>query len=336
MSSRLTDNLHPIYRGAYSGLIPQQSNERVLVYVESDEDIAFWNYILSPFGKKHNLDFDIQNPNQNGLEKGKTAVLKFFPNVGSHLILCVDSDYDYLRQSATETSRQLNENEFVFQTYTYAIENYFCYHESLDSLCVDATKNDKKLIDTSKLVKVYSELIYELFVWSIYLNFNSDSEIFPLSDFCDTIKVLDEADVNEQFQTALEGVKTRVAEKLNLLQTEFADNLQDLEQFKESLTALGVNPKNTYLFARGHTIKDNVVLMFLKPICEVLKKAKRDEIREKAQTPQEKGNQINKYNKECCYKIEDILNNNKEFKSCFLYSKTEEDLVQFIENHHQN
>jgi len=334
MSSRLTDNLHPIYRGAYSGLIPQQSNERVLVYVESDEDIAFWNYILSPFGKKHNLDFDIQNPNQNGLEKGKTAVLKFFPNVGSHLILCVDSDYDYLRQSATETSRQLNENEFVFQTYTYAIENYFCYHESLDNLCVQATKNNTKLINISKLIEMYSELIYELFVWSIYLNFNSESSTFSISDFCNTIEISGRGNINQQFEGLLNNLKTKIQNKLTSIQELYPAENQQIQELKENLEVLGVSTTNTYLFANGHTVK-NSFLKFLESICKVLVSQKRQEIATNAQTSEERNNQMGLYDNQC-YEVEDMLNNNKEFKSCFLYSKIEEDLVQFIENHHQN
>lgn len=334
MSSRLTDNLHPIYRGAYSGLIPQQSNERVLVYVESDEDIAFWNYILSPFGKKHNLDFDIQNPNQNGLEKGKTAVLKFYSNVGSHLILCVDSDYDYLRQSATETSRQLNENEFVFQTYTYAIENYFCYHESLDNLCVQATKNNTKLINISKLIEMYSELIYELFVWSIYLNFNSESSTFSISDFCNTIEISGRGNIDQQFEGLLNKLKTKIQNRLTSIQELYPAENQQIQELKENLEVLGVSTTNTYLFANGHTVR-NSFLKFLESICKVLVSQKRQEIATNAQTSEERNNQMGLYDNQC-YEVEDMLNNNKEFKSCFLYSKIEEDLVQFIENHHQN
>jgi len=335
MPSRLTDNLNSDYLNAFSALLSKQSNERILVYVESDEDIAFWNHILTPFGKTHHLDFDIQLPIREGLEKGKTAVLKFFPNTGSHLILCVDSDYDYLRQNATETSRKINQNDCVFQTYTYAIENYFGYHESLHALCVNATKNHKQKIDFHKLMEVYSNLIYELFVWSVYLNRHQNENIFPLSDFCETIKILGRADVNENFQTVLKDVEIRIEEKLIWLKAKYFTENQEIQKFKEQLKQLGVERKNTYLFAHGHTIKDNVILMFLKPICQILKDAKCREIRNHAENSKEIKNQINQY-KNQCYSIETILDNNTEFKSCFLYTKIESDLEQFIKKHHHS
>lgn len=42
--------------------------------------------------------------------------------LGRSLIACVDSDYDFLLQGATNTSRKINRNRYIFQTYTYAIE----------------------------------------------------------------------------------------------------------------------------------------------------------------------------------------------------------------------
>lgn len=41
-STTLLDNLNSDFIAAFSSLQPKGSNQRVLVYVESDEDIAFW------------------------------------------------------------------------------------------------------------------------------------------------------------------------------------------------------------------------------------------------------------------------------------------------------
>lgn len=78
--------------------------------------------------------------------------------LGRSLIACVDSDYDFLLQGATNTSRKINRNRYIFQTYTYAIENYHCFAESLHEVCVQATLNDRSILDFNFYLKKYSEL----------------------------------------------------------------------------------------------------------------------------------------------------------------------------------
>ena len=103
----LLDNLNSDFLAAMSILQPKSAAERVLVYVESDDDISFWRYILNPFeGKK--INFDIQLPISDELKKGKVAVLGLARNVGKNLILCVDSDYDYLLQNETKQSKKVH------------------------------------------------------------------------------------------------------------------------------------------------------------------------------------------------------------------------------------
>ena len=74
------------------------------------------------------------------------------------MIACVDSDYDYLLQGRTNTSRYIIENPYVMQTYAYAIENYHCYAEGLHEICVMATLNDHKLINFPEFMKLYSQI----------------------------------------------------------------------------------------------------------------------------------------------------------------------------------
>ena len=85
------------------------------------------------------------------------------------MIACVDSDYDYLLQGATSTSRQLIENPYVMHTYAYAIENFRCYADSLKQVCVLCTQNDSNVIDFKEFFKMYSRICYPLLVWNILL-----------------------------------------------------------------------------------------------------------------------------------------------------------------------
>jgi hypothetical protein len=324
----LVDNLSSDYMAALSSLLPRQEPNRVLVYVESDEDISFWNNILSRFNQ---ISFDIQLPIKNALEKGKQAVLDRAQQAGPFLILCVDSDYDYFLQQTTEQSRSINNNPFVFQTYAYSIENLFCFSESLHSLCVQSTKNNNSLINIDNLIELYSQIIYKLFIWSVYFNIKQDFTSFNLKDFCDTVKILSNSDLSNHYKASLEDLDKRVTNKILLLENQFPNDKEDVLSLENELEILGLKAENTYLFAQGHLIKDNVVLMFLNPICSELRKEKICEIKTNANHGIEIEQQINHYKKQSI-PIETVLRSNTEYKSCFLYTKIYDDLSQYVEN----
>ncbi|MEY4903527.1 MAG: hypothetical protein RLZZ292_1342 [Bacteroidota bacterium] len=333
-STTLLDNLNSDLLAAFSALLPRNSAHRVLVYVESDEDISFWRNILLPFGT-YGIDFDIQLPIKNALEKGKAHALgksedMLNISVGTHLIICVDSDYDYLLQDTTEYSRKINNSDFIFQTYTYSIENLLCYSESLHALCVHATKNDKKVIELEELMKLYSKIIHKLFLWSVHFSRQQDTTSFTISNFCDTIKILDNVDIAEQFSTALKGLKDRVDAKIIELEDSFPSEKSHVEVLSETMKSFGLNEENTYLYAQGHTIKDNVIMMFLNPIVTHLRKEKENQIKANAQHNTELTAQLNHYKKQTI-SISTAINANTEFKSCFLYSKIQNDLNSYIE-----
>ncbi|TAE67145.1 MAG: DUF4435 domain-containing protein [Bacteroidetes bacterium] len=327
----LLDNLNSELLAAFSALLPKGSPQRVLVYVESDDDISFWRGILTPFEKK-GIHFEINLPIRNNAEKkGKVAVLEFANNVGNNLILCVDSDYDYLLQGVTPTSVLINENKFIFQTYAYSIENLLCYANSLHNICTQATKNDTRIIDLEELIKLYSKIVYQLFLWSIYFAKKGDTNSFTITNFCDTIKILEKPVISEQFSTTLQALKNRVDEKIKQLEDSFSNDRLHVKALEENLKLLGIEQTNTYLFVQGHTIKENVVLMFLKQVFDDLKYKKENQIKTNAKHKTELKNQLDYY-KNQIIPIELVLNNNTEYKSCFLYKKIHQDLERYVSN----
>ena len=96
-----------------------------MAYVESYDDISFWRSILAEY-EDNTRYFEVMLPSQTSLAKGKKTVLmnQLGKQLGENMIACVDSDYDYLLQGRTNTSRYIIENPYVMQTYAYAIENY--------------------------------------------------------------------------------------------------------------------------------------------------------------------------------------------------------------------
>jgi Protein of unknown function (DUF4435) len=325
----LLDNLNSDLLAAFSALLPKGSAQRVLVYVESDDDIAFWRSVLTPF-EQNGINFDIQLPVKNALEKGKLAVLEFADRVGNNLILCVDSDYDYLLQDTTATTSLINRNKFIFQTYTYSIENLLCYANSLHNICVQSSKNDSRIIDFEELLKLYSKTIYQLFLWSVHFSLKQDTTSFTIANFCETIKILDKAIVSEQFSTALQGLKNRVDIKIQELEAKFPNDKPHVQALIGRLKSLHVEETNVYLFINGHTVKDNVVMMFLEPVFQQLKSESENQIKSNAKHTEALVNQLNHY-KNKLIPIELVLNSNTEFKSCFLYEKIHEDLSRYVQ-----
>ena len=162
MATSLRDNLTSSYFNAAHKLYPKKARRRIIAYVESYDDIAFWRTLLEEFEDDEHY-FQVMLPSATSLAKGKKMVLMNTLNtaeLGRSLIACVDSDYDFLLQGATNTSRKINRNRYIFQTYTYAIENYHCFAESLHEVCVQATLNDRSILDFNFFLKKYLSLIH--------------------------------------------------------------------------------------------------------------------------------------------------------------------------------
>ena len=119
--------------------LPVHSSQRfVRVFVEGYEDVAFWRGVFDRFTNPY-LRFEISVPSREDLPKGKKVLLGMIPQASDELLLCVDSDFDYLFHNSTEQSRELLSCDRMFHTYAYATENYLCYAPSLHNVCVRAT-----------------------------------------------------------------------------------------------------------------------------------------------------------------------------------------------------
>ena len=142
-------------------LPPPDDRRLVRVFVEGYEDVAFWRGIFDHFRNPY-LRFEISVPNREDLPKGKKVLLSMIDSPADDLLLCVDSDFDYLFDGATEQSGRLLSAGNMFHTYTYATENYLCYAPSLHNVCVKATKNDTRIFDFVRFFDRYSQTIYPL------------------------------------------------------------------------------------------------------------------------------------------------------------------------------
>ena len=333
MATTLKQNLNSDFINAATRLLSKKAAKKVLVYVESDEDIAFWYGILKIY-ETEKLKFDIQLPSRTGLAKGKHKALERNQDllnlkVGEYLIICIDSDYDYLLQNKTQQSALINNSPFIFQTYAYSIENIRCYSASLDLICTQATNalNDK--IDFEALLKLYSAITYPLFLWSVFFKFTNNTTDMNLTKFSQIIGIKGKVNINEQGKKHLEAVEKNVNAQIEKLEKQFPNAIQSVIDIGKIVNKLGVNAENTYLFIHGHTIENSVILTFLNSLCTMLRSNKEAKIIAEAQHEAEKTVELNHYRNKCM-NVDKALKNNTEYKSCFLYEKIKTDLDVYM------
>ena len=319
--TRLKENLRKEYLATHQHSKSKKTFRVISVYVENEDDVPFWKDIFD----KQNLKTKIYPASKTSLDRGKVEVLKLKDKTGEFLILCVDSDYDYLLQKKTEISKTIIENPFIFQTYTYSIENYKCYAESLYSVIVKATLQDKReLFDYNLFLEKYSSIIYDLFIYSFH-NEKNKLDKFSIEDFSKIIKLLENVDFSTQGEKALEKLNKKVERKIKKL-----DELSEIQilNYQKELKKLGLIRENTYLFIKGHILNDNVVLMFLKPIEKYLRTERRKQINELKKDSEEAINRRNQYNKSIV-NVDLVLRMNTNYYDCFLMRKIEKDIEKY-------
>lgn len=326
---RLTDNINSRYFEAADKLLPSKRRGRIIAFVESYDDVSFWRLLLDEFETPEHY-FQIMLPNRGGLTKGKKSALRScieHNGLGKNLIACVDSDYDWLLQGATQTSKEIISSPYVIQTYAYAIENYQCWAGSLHQICVQCTLNDHRLIDFNAFMELYSKAVYPLFVWNVWFYRKKLHNQFSMQDLNIDIR-LKSVDVRRP-QGAIIGVQERVARKLRWLESHYADAIAEIAALREELTAMGVTEDKTYLFLQGHHLMENVILKLLLPVCTVLRQEREAEIRRFAVHDQQYRNELSAY-QHSQIGLTEAIRKNTHYRECELYKRMGNDVREFL------
>jgi hypothetical protein len=324
----LKQQLSSGYWGAAQQLRSRSLRRKIVAYVESYEDVAFWRYILAPLEDETRY-FQVMLPDVLSLTKGKKkALMSALQGVelGGNIIACVDSDYDYLLQNATATSRQVNNNPFIFQTYTYAIENCHCYAPTLHEVCTAATLNDHSYLDLPRLLAHYSRIIYPLFLWNIHFYRLRREGSFSMSDF-NTITRVEHFDPFAQGEAdyvdktgkkrvretpQLRRLQNRVDIALRRLRRIHPRELPAIAKLPDTLALRGLAPDNTYLYVQGHHLISQVILPILTPLCHRLRVQRETEIQQLAVNACQRQNELSAYH-HALRPIEDCLRTNYQF-----------------------
>lgn len=360
MSRRLQDNLTSSYLEAANRLSSKHQRKKITAYVESYDDVFFWRSILSQF-ENDEYYFEVMLPSRDGgpvhksngewhryahhkpqisslksqtgqvLERGKKAALMsaLSGKTGQWLIACVDADYDYLIQGATETSRKILNSPFVFHTYAYAIENMQCYAPSLHDVCVAVTLNDHVIFDMRQYLEDFSEAIWPLFVWNIWYYRSDRYGQFTMTDFLRVIET-GAFSMNAADQIIAQ-VRRKVNGKCKQLQQRNPRAHDSWLKVEADLKRLGATPKTTYLYIQGHHLFDKVVVPMLTKICDKLIRQCQNEIARQSQHGTQRRNELSCYTNSL-ENVVPMLKKNMGFMLSEPFQHIRQDLTTFMEN----
>ena len=308
--------------------LPADPDQRLVkVYVEGYEDVAFWRGIFDHFQNPY-LRFEISVPDRGDLPKGKKVLMGTIPRSSEELLLCVDSDFDYLFAGRTEQSREVLGARYMFHTYAYATENYLCYAPSLHNVCVKATKNDTRIFDFVQFMHDYSCTIYPLFIWYAFSAQLASENVFPLIDFKASVR-LGYLDLEQNGARTIEWLQRNVEKREKLLQQRNPRMIEPMKRFEEQLRERGVRPENTYLFMHGHTLMDNVVMILLNSVCEKLRAMSIARITASQKQGVALKNEMSNYTNSL-RSIRDVLLDNENYTKCPLYKRLQRDIERYI------
>lgn len=331
MAKRLNEHITSGWIGAANRMASRKAKRKIVAYVESYDDVSFWRNLFNEF-ETEQCTFQVMLPSSSSLAKGKkTALMNVLgeSGLGENMIACVDADYDYLLQGATRLSRHILNSPFIFHTYAYAIENYQCYAESLHEVCVQATLNDRVLVDFPLFLKRYSQVVYPLFLWSVAFYRKRDLNTYPLLVFCSDIRIL-YFDLHRPYK-CLDSLKRHVVKLLEHWENTCPEMALTIGGLQKELLALGVTPDNVYLFLQGHHLMDNVVMKLLVPVCTMLRREREMEINRLAEHDEQRRNELTCYQNSQC-PVELMLRKNTSYRDSSLYKRLKGDVLRFLQS----
>ena len=246
---------------------------------------------------------------------------------GRNMIACVDSDYDYLLQGATSTSRHMLGNKYILHTHAYSIENFRCYAGSLKQVCVLCTQNDTNVIDFKEFFKLYSRICYPLFVWNILLYRHHDTKTMSMLRFCEIVRLTSFTISNPAY--SLQQLSNRVVHNIKLLEKQFPEFIEEHKKMCEELTTLGIDPDETYFYIQGHHIMNGVTMRIMQPVCRHLRAKREEEIERYAYHRQQYSNELASYRHSQC-DVATMLSKNTDYKDATPYQRLKADIGRLM------
>lgn len=315
-----------------------RKNPVIEVFVENEDDIIFWKGIF----RSHRLQVKIYPAIKSvkRLERGKSVVLKKAAQTGKFLVLCVDSDYDYLFQNDT---KGIHSNPYIFQTYTYSFENHVCNPAEMEMMCIKAVLVDEIDFDFVYFFEQYSAIIFDLCVLHLYYK-KVEESVFSLKELHQIIALPQTFKVQNLPKTILPQIEKKCLQKAAELAKLYPIDHLKMNDFLIEWAKLGLEKKKIYQFLQGHFVFDTT-LKVLNQICYDAKNIKINDLKKSVQ--EKNDTKIRKRQIEAMkmklheyqqnsIAVEKILRLNDKYENSFLWKKLNQDLATFKNLHHDS
>lgn len=222
------------------------------IHVEAFDDAVFWEMTFTHFSPDKKFNFIYHSLTPSGSDAtGVSHCLKFRDYLSKQFFICIDSDYRYLLQEAG-----LSAENFVFQTYTYSIENHFCYKSKLNTIPEKCTGTSNTVFDFEAFLLSYSQAVYEAYIWHLYFLRNGDVVTFSKDEFISILQLngMPGFTIENNGEAIINELSTRCNAKIAQLRATYAHI--DIATEQTPFSTLGLTRDNAYLYVRGHNLFD--------------------------------------------------------------------------------
>lgn len=286
MSTKLNDAITSSYIQHSQLFRPANSLIEILVYVEDDIDICFWDSLLNGVCNTNKYFFNIQVIKPRGKNIfGKSYLLKKerLPQYGPYLLACVDSDYDSILENGVFHNAM--SSPYVIETITHSIENYKCHPTNIIQHIKTFTLSTTINFDVDDFIKYFSNIIYELFTIHLTSEYLKDG-VYCISSFSDDINgLIYSNNYKEKWSDYLNNIINNLSSYINGHMLEYKNVLKSLQNNN-------INNENVYLFIQGHTLMNFIVKNIVCVGGEIISSRVADLYKNNTE------NEINKYKKQ--------------------------------------
>jgi ribosomal protein L33 len=235
-----------------------------VAYCEDKVDKYFWESLFNNINPNHKFLFKFYSQSKNENQTtGKNQCLKFVPSCRNKFVICIDSDYDNLLRN-----NPYQANPFIFETYTYSIENHLCYAEHLNSVIAKHTQENLENYFTEVFFNSISSILFEILVYSVLSEQSQDlnEKYIYRHEFDDFFNFDTTNDID--LNTIRETIENKIQKKLQALENKYS--AKHISNTKTNLNQLGISSANAFRYIKGHAIFDKCVLKIVKEIANKL------------------------------------------------------------------
>jgi hypothetical protein len=309
-----------------------QSGYVISVLVEDIYDQRFWECLIENVKPSLKDKINFPHPTPTGT-RGKNILENYKNFVNKKLIICIDSDCEYLHNN-----KVWYVSEYIYNTVAYSKENFQCNHFSLSKICKSLTT---KNYDFENLLKNISQIISPLFyVWLYFKENKRKKSDYPINskDFEKVLGFQDSlfqniGDEDILFKSIEDRVRDTLQDLKNAIDNDsWYDSIfeTDIPDIKNRLIEqYSIHPENILAFCYGHCVLDKFVTPFMTKLIEILKNSKIEEVRQALSEDRDIENTISRIKNMAKLDIKTKLSDSFNH---LIYGTTENHEIQKIKN----